>query len=239
MKTFTGYSFLRTPLLLFIIAFLFSCESVPSGPCSPFCIGDATQTPPVPPICPANCFSRPFCGCGSNSAFCSLCDDARVDDLTVFIDVSEIELSDGFGSPCPKSDVELTLDFLLFENPARGEDEWNAGGTARLAAFDMFGSSRGLGGVSDDGLVIDFFSFSVAVGGEIPFDPDMVMGPEIAFNFDNFVGTLLDTDEDQVIDTFEVIASGSVVEVDGADFFICEGSFATNLVGDVDLVVRQ
>jgi len=42
-----------------------------------------------------------------------------VDDLTVFIDVSEIELSDGFGSPCPKSDVELRLEFLLLGVPQK------------------------------------------------------------------------------------------------------------------------
>jgi len=110
----------------------------------------------------------------------------------------------------------------------------------RLKAFDVVGSSRGLLGLSDDGLVIDFFPFSPTVDDGTPFDPDMVMGPDsVSFNFDSFVGTLLDTDEDQVIDTIEVIASGSVEEIDGGDLFICEGSFTTDLIGDVDVVVKQ
>jgi len=130
MFTFKSLFLFKSLLLLLYISFLFSCGDLGVGECTPFCLRGPTDSPQTPPICPANCLSRPFCGCFSNSAVCRLCDDAQVDDLTVFIDVSEIELSDGFGSPCPKSDVELRLDFLLFENPV-GESPWQASGSSK------------------------------------------------------------------------------------------------------------
>ncbi len=152
------------------------------------------------------------CGGGGNEPV-----PPEVEEFTLFMNVTQIELSDGFGSPCPESSAVLELQLELVDEQVSGQ--------ATLIGFGMMGNATELSGlVEGESIVIDAFSVSVDDGR--PVDISFPSGPsEINLSFDRFTGTLIYAGPDQMTFTLEVEASGSVGEVKDGDIPICSGNF--------------
>jgi hypothetical protein len=159
------------------------------------------------------------CGGGGNESI-----PPEVQEFTLFMGLSQIELSDGFESPCPKSSADLELQLKLVGEKVSGE--------ARLIGFGMLGNATELSGVVEDGS-ITIEPFSVNVNDGRPIEAPLRSGPSsISFIFHSFIGMLIGADYDQTTHTLELDVSGRVSEIEGGDAIICDGDFTMVRIAD-------
>jgi hypothetical protein len=134
------------------------------------------------------------------------------EEFTVFdvtIRVLEVESQNG-PTDCPES-ANLKLSLLTNGN--------NISGFAELLGLGKIGDARAISGLIEDNEFI-LEQFSVAVIGDVP--PDAFFpASSISFNFVEFLGVLMDDDEDGVVKRMEGEVSGKVFRNQG-DLITCD-----------------
>jgi hypothetical protein len=158
------------------------------------------------------------CGGGDNEAV-----PPEVEEFTLFMNVTNIQLSDGIGRGCPRFGQLLMLKLTVVGDEVSGE--------ANLFNPSALGSAAEITGeVEDSSIVLDPFSVNV----------DWTPGPwspiseptAIFFSFDSLVGNLFPADNEITTDRMDVIASGHVSEIGEGDVIICDGDFTMERVAD-------
>jgi len=147
----------------------------------------------------------------------------EIEEFTVFMNLWQIELSDGMGSPCPKASTDLALRLIIDGDEVSGE--------AKLMNTSMLGAPIDIMGVvSEDSIVIDPFSVNIDW---IPPSPEHpVKASTISFTFSSFVGNPHTSSADKTMKVIDVTASGTVSEVGEGDNTICEGNYTIEGLAD-------
>jgi hypothetical protein len=147
----------------------------------------------------------------------------ETEEFTVYMNLWQLELSDGMGSPCPKASADLALRLSITGNEVTGE--------ASLMNTAMLGAPiEIMGVVSDDSIEIDPFSVDIDWIPPSPVNP--AEASTISFTFSSFVGNPSDLSRDKTTREMEVFASGRVSEVGEGDIVICEGNFTLEGLAD-------